>query len=234
MKLALAENKILKIGNDFIDLPSHIMPALPEFWVRADSGITKDGSNKVSQWNDLSANSKHLTQVTASLQPTWIDNVLNGKPVVRFNSSKLRNANVVINQPYTIFIVYSMTAASTVGFIINMVMGAASNGLRYYLNSFRYNAGADIAVIAQSLPVPHTLFSGILNGANSKMFFNGNFHLTNNFGTNGSICITLGSWDGSPPYYLFGDIAELIIFNGELNDSQRQVVESYLMTKYEL
>lgn len=38
-------------------------------WYRADQGVTLD-TGKVSQWNDLSGNGRHITQTTASLRPT--------------------------------------------------------------------------------------------------------------------------------------------------------------------
>ena len=61
------------------------------YWLDADdiSTITKDGSNKVSAWNDKSGNAKHATMATASRQPTYVasDPVLNGKPSVKSSSS---------------------------------------------------------------------------------------------------------------------------------------------------
>lgn len=42
----------------------------PRVWLDATlSGITKDGSNQVSQWNDLSGNGRHATQPTALRGP---------------------------------------------------------------------------------------------------------------------------------------------------------------------
>lgn len=49
----------------------------------ADQGITKDGSDRVSQWNDLTGNGVHLTQATGALQPLWVSNGINGKPALR-------------------------------------------------------------------------------------------------------------------------------------------------------
>ena len=37
-------------------------------WLRADTGITKDGADKVSQWDDISGSANHATQGTAGNQ----------------------------------------------------------------------------------------------------------------------------------------------------------------------
>lgn len=50
------------------------------------SSITLNGSN-VSQWDDLSGNSRHLTQETALNQPGYNANGLNGKAVLTFDGT---------------------------------------------------------------------------------------------------------------------------------------------------
>lgn len=68
-----------------------------QVWLSAD-GVDPadptqvDGSGNVQQWNDLSGNSNHATNPTASERPTFVTNAMNGKPVLRFTeatSSKL-------------------------------------------------------------------------------------------------------------------------------------------------
>ena len=54
------------------------------FRYRADLGITKDGSDLVSAWADQSGNDDHLANPTAN-KPLWVDNQVNGYPIVRFN-----------------------------------------------------------------------------------------------------------------------------------------------------
>ena len=58
-----------------------------QLWLDADADytITKDGSNKVSQWNDKSGNENHIEQTVWSKMPTWLKNGMNGNPTVDFN-----------------------------------------------------------------------------------------------------------------------------------------------------
>lgn len=57
------------------------------FWVSADGSVTKDASNNVSEWVDMSSNSNNVTQPTAASQPLWQANTLNGHPVIKFDGT---------------------------------------------------------------------------------------------------------------------------------------------------
>lgn len=52
-------------------------------WLRADAGVTVDGSNNVSTWTDQSGNGKDATQASASLRPAYQTNQQNGLPMIR-------------------------------------------------------------------------------------------------------------------------------------------------------
>lgn len=54
-------------------------------WYRANLGITKDGSNKVSIWADQSGNGHHANQETGANQPLWQDAQINGHPSIQFD-----------------------------------------------------------------------------------------------------------------------------------------------------
>src|SRR4051794_29666710 len=56
-------------------------------WLRADSGITKDSTNHVSEWVDLSGRATHFTQGDLSRQPVWVGTDLGGKAAVQFDGS---------------------------------------------------------------------------------------------------------------------------------------------------
>ncbi|MCC7260144.1 MAG: hypothetical protein IT567_03850 [Alphaproteobacteria bacterium] len=56
-----------------------------KLWLKADAGITKDGSNKVSAWAGQSGTLNPASQGTATKQPLWVSGGLNGYPVIRFD-----------------------------------------------------------------------------------------------------------------------------------------------------
>ncbi|MFM6254192.1 MAG: hypothetical protein ACKPEQ_34470, partial [Dolichospermum sp.] len=57
-----------------------------DLWLDAadSSTITLNGST-VSQWNDKSGNGRNAIQATATNQPAYTANGLNGKPVLTFD-----------------------------------------------------------------------------------------------------------------------------------------------------
>ena len=71
--------------NETVWNPSMLGPAL---WLDAAdaSTITLNGST-VSQWSDKSGNGFHVTQATASLQPTYQATGFNSQPTVYFDNS---------------------------------------------------------------------------------------------------------------------------------------------------
>ncbi len=71
--------------------PSATVSAGLQSWYRADLGVTKDSSNNVSQWADLSGNGVHVSQPTATAQPVWNANGAGSEPVVQFNVGAARN-----------------------------------------------------------------------------------------------------------------------------------------------
>ncbi len=60
----------------------------------ASKGLTVDGSGFVTNWTDLSGNGNDMAQATADAQPMRVNNVVGGKPVVVFDGS-----NDVLQRP---------------------------------------------------------------------------------------------------------------------------------------
>lgn len=72
--------------------PSQLGSSVLKLWLDASdiSTITKNGSNYVSQWNDKSGNNNHVSQSTASLQPSYSSSysIANNKQAIIFPSSE--------------------------------------------------------------------------------------------------------------------------------------------------
>jgi hypothetical protein len=81
-----------------------------KLWLKADSGITKDGSNKVSAWTDQSGQGNNGSQGTALAQPTWNASAQNSLPTVRFTDGHMIDLGtaqlVQRNQPFSIWFVF--------------------------------------------------------------------------------------------------------------------------------
>ena len=57
-------------------------------WLKADAGTSTTTNNApISSWNDQSGNGINVSQATASLQPTYLTNALNGMPAIQFDNA---------------------------------------------------------------------------------------------------------------------------------------------------
>jgi len=70
------------------------------YW-EADQGITLDGSNKVSQWDDLSGFGAHMTQSDPTVRFGYTASSINGRPTVDMVSGILNKMTATINFPAT-------------------------------------------------------------------------------------------------------------------------------------
>ena len=87
--------------------------SLAHWYDASDSStITKDGSNRVSQWNDKKG-SDNLVQATSGNQPLWTDADQNSKAVIDFVSSRyMANSASSVAQPNTYFVALTAPASS--------------------------------------------------------------------------------------------------------------------------
>ncbi|MHB9025289.1 MAG: Ig-like domain-containing protein [Armatimonadota bacterium] len=231
-----------------------ISPAGMQLWLKADAGITKDGYDRISAWADQSGQGANVTQGTGTYQPLYTAGSINGLPVVHFDGTNdvMASSAVTLNQQHTIVAVARVQ--SVAGTVNNPIFSYASTSnnaaevemVAYdwcgsYIFRCRY-PGLDPwnqtnMKFAMTMPVLMTQVKGANGSTAVKCYVNGtkvgpDQAVTTNFSTT-SRCFRLGrhSYYGE---YLPGDIAEVLVFDHDLTDSDRQIVESYLKTKYGL
>ncbi|HAO46726.1 MAG TPA: LamG domain-containing protein [Ferruginibacter sp.] len=239
-------------------------------WLKADAGVYNNAGTTlaangqtVQQWNDQSGNNNHASQATAALKPTFVTNVLNGLPVVRFSSHMLvtPSLDLTATDKVDLYIVYKSSN------LTGNWEAIAEHGPDY--NSFKGFAFFDNS---QS-PLPYRgMYPGHSgNGYNTKNYpFKANvFKIVDasfdrgaavagevNLRINGKDCVlydqsapynndNLGNYDNRPLYIgnrgnavnsfpLVGDIAEIILYNRKLTPAEKATIESYLNTKYNI
>jgi hypothetical protein len=206
------------------------------------SSITKDGSNFVSQFSDLSGNGNHLAQSYTGLRPLYSATGLNNKPSIKFDGVddilKSISNSTITTPPYSLFVVFSPATSGTAEQIIvswggnqytaldiavtqnirfgNFAVGfvgAGNNSL--VTNSVYYTSATKSSSSLISLWV-----NGILKGTGTKV------------ATVTADKLTMGNSDSSFPFN--GYISEIILYNRELSTAERQKVELYLKKKYSL
>lgn len=217
-------------------------------WLASDSAVTLNGS-AVSSWNDISGNGHVFSQGNGADQPQKLTNVsaLNNQSVVRFDgTSDFLNAGNILN----------ISTNSLTSFLVakgsGMFYSKFGNGSTPFNIYSCYSigaeeghemAGASYQTFSASAISDYHVLNFSMDRANSSAKLLRNFNPlvtsaltgisspTYNFSTSNPLLLGRYSLSGNP-FYLNGDISEVIFYNFPLNDSLRQLVQNHLMYKY--
>jgi len=201
-----------------------------KLWLDAadSSTITKDGSNKVSLWNDKSGNSFNLSQSTSGSQPTY--DPTNSK--VTFSSDSLSATAPTLSQPLTFFTVLEYSGSNTNGqYVHDSSTGRYVFG-EWSSDGWGLNQGDSSLKSTTLNPTTKSVFSYQFNGSSSAVFINGNqelsgTHPTDNLGGN----YVLGAHNGGSYSPFQGSIYEHLIISN-ISSQDRQNIEGYLAPKW--
>jgi len=205
--------------------------------------------NKVANWYDINPQlitKKNAYQNTSENQPTYVEDIINGLPVVRFTFSDSQYLNLpdgtvpYNNSPYTIFFVSKTNALAQHG-----ILGSGNYSDPNKSNAFRYdsiglyNYWWDFDLDSTGNPITIGEFYVIdyyYNLSIRELYINGS--LNNSMVSSSNEAVESNNTIGrtSPTTYggeyMNGDIAEIIIFDRALKDEERKSVEKYLGKKW--
>lgn len=245
--IAITSSLLLAAG------PANISDGL-RMWLDANA-MALNNNDPVSSWTDLSGNNKHAVQDTASYRPLFKTNVLNGKPAVVFDGSNdylTIDGSMVANTNYSIFAVVKRNSSNPGSF--NYYMGGTQAAMNRNLQlgwrsnttltHGQYTNDYDMRVPSYSVSMPaYLITTRHSNSLGNDTYLNGALKGLNMNNVSSARLVHLSSWQGaSIGRYIDntintrfnGYVAELIIYNRYLSETERKSVESYLATKYGL
>jgi hypothetical protein len=210
-----------------------------QLWVRADQGVSRDGSNLVGTWSDQSGNGRHFSEATN--KPLWVSSLVNGQPAIRFDGTddKLATADFAVSAPYHVFVVHKNLTATDLDSLFYFDNDAASTtpfrlavntpgpNLRIDANG---NSGATISIDTTNF----ILVAAYLNGTSSYLTKNNEANATS-----GGNVGTLAT-DGMVLCARFSDrfhsaeIAEVVLYGGEITGTNLTRLQSYFKNRYGL
>jgi alpha-tubulin suppressor-like RCC1 family protein len=222
------------------------LPAIPtssiSFWLRAERGVTRDVSNRVSAWLDQSGQNVAGTQSNTLVQPLLVDSSLSGKPAVRFDG-----LDDLLNLPDfasgltegEVFVV-AKASATQVDVATLWMMGddyiwgpnTYPGGDGTVCETFGTRNQKNTGVPSQLLTQAH-LYNVSSKAGEFVTRFNGIEHYrtaSNTIFFPSAPLLGGGIYDR---HRFGGDIAELIVFNHVLTAADRSMVEGYLGSKYQ-
>jgi hypothetical protein len=195
------------------------------------------------------AGTDHLNQTTAANKPTLQSGagvLLNGQPVIRFDGTNDfldTGAWTDLSQPNTVVIVAKSAAASPALLTVNLfdsgVSTAAKRNVLYVLsggtdNWYLYSGtgpfGFDTTRVADASWHQHLC---LFSGAASSHWLDGGTAATGNAGAlaMGSLCV--GTFSGAGAFFA-ADISEIVVYDANLSDADKNQVGQYLGTRYGL
>ena len=244
-------------------------------WLKADAGTFTDfagttaatDGDTVFLWKDqetttgsndaFAPNDGAGTAILADATPTWVDNQVNGLPVVRFDGEDASNDRLYLQDTplstnpdqWTIFVVFKQALDDT----SQDMLFTHRNGGTQLIQTSVAGSSATLQLRGSGNHLVTLTQSGVVNGAfNVAMFqfdtvndshaisVNGATETTNtyDFGAENFIADTqrIGYYfSGSSNGFLNGDIAELIVYQDvALTPDQKNDIGYYLAQKYDL
>lgn len=204
-------------------------------WLQADQIVGLVDNDPVALWEDSSGNNNDYTQGTAANRPLYKVNIINGKPVVRFdatNDALIASAPIASGPPLCTFAVLAFNIASATK---RALTGSGGPGGNWFLgtnsaNVYRAFNGGDIlggavaggvfkifSFLQLAGPVNTFFVNGVSQGSNALTHYPGTIVM----GAAGDIATNPAN----------GDIAEVLVYTANVS-SLRTQIEAYLMAKY--
>jgi regulation of enolase protein 1 (concanavalin A-like superfamily) len=222
-------------------------------WLRSDVGLVYNASNQVSLWPDQSSNGFNGAQSNSTNQPILVTNAVNGLPAVQFTPGGSGQflqfpAGFDFTAGLSLFVVLNPTTMAANASILdfrNYTGGvstdefglselATSGGAIFYAYSGSVASSGSFAtaLTANTFQLLEAVYDGV---SSVSVYKNGTL-----IGTQGSLQ-TLANVvrnnnfigeSGNGANFFTGEIAEILIFNTNLNSTARAAVESYLLAKF--
>ena len=235
-------------------LPSSISGMKMWFDAADADSITKDGNNFVTAWEDKSGNGNHAVQIASHYNPKLIQNRINGLPALRFSD----NTNSALKAPwgtlfssnttdYTIVVVFKFTSTSSKQTIFRSAQGhlsgnsgctmvrgySSGNENMYQINNTRGFVSKSIANEFGTVPNVVVLRK---TGNQGDVYRNKNKRgdtktLSDTLRISG-YDMYLGHHAGSDNSSFTGDIAEFIVFDRGISDTELNQIRQHLGVKW--
>lgn len=219
----------------FSQIPSNNL----KLWLQGDSNVVLS-NNTVVSWNDVNSNGFSAVQPNANSRPTQVfDNSIQSNTIQfdGIDNILLVDFGTLTPQANTYFIVWKTNGTTPIQ--IAFASSPKLNALLTNNNQLFLNGGTGQSYYSEPLPFNYIISSCIFNGNQSKLYRNGVLKNIKNSGSNElDAVLEIGGLRSqaaqfpSIPGWLNGNIAEFIMYDSVLSDTERSQVEQYLANKY--
>lgn len=212
-------------------------------WLNNDpTTMTMSGANKVSEWRDSSGNLNHFTQATGANQPLFVANGINSQNGIKWDQASDQYLDCVLStvipQKFEVFIVWNINTGSTslYPFAYDRSGTSGNRIMMYWFPDFiRVASSTEINAYAKTRPFGLIASDVVYNNTSTKVYENNVLKATVTSGSNSLTSLRLGHlYTTDSLSRLHGYICEMIIYAKELNTTERNLINNYLIAKYGL
>ncbi|MEP0009761.1 MAG: LamG-like jellyroll fold domain-containing protein, partial [Balneola sp.] len=220
------------------------LPSL-QFWVAGDGATyTANSGDPVSNWANQTAEVTSAYQNLSEYRPNRITDSgvsflrFDGNAGVKFLEMGTADSLGILNSNYEIFMV-ARSSSTNIGFLMGGTVG------NFEIHT-RPDGGVGTRFIPKSglyvdSPVNSTdgnfhIFNAKATSTKAMLRIDGNSTFVNQDARSGVVSeLLMGARrDGTPAYNFDGDIAEILIYNTGLSDSESLLISQYLANKYSI
>lgn len=211
-----------------------------ELWLKADS-LSASDNDLIDTWSDLSGQGHDATQ-TGSNRATYIENQINGLPVIRFDGVDDYYDDSHSYNSRTVFVVYRVSSVSQDTNDLGQLWGEYAAGVHVACDArgggnsqgFSFDGSGGSGGIYS---LDNNAFSGVVTNSNTQAWVYDQTHLvTTQFTATTAISQqVIGNLFPSFPvgnHQFGGDIAEIIVYSTDLSSAEIDAIKTYLNTKY--
>ncbi len=204
-------------------------------WYRGDLGVTLNGST-VSTWSDQSGVGNHLTQASASSQPTFnaANSNFSNQPTLDLDGSNdWMSGGASYAEPNTIVVCARNSGSGSAYHVLCDGSGSNLRLMRVEITSQQLivYGGSSLGDGTWTTNSKHSV-AGVFNGASSSVRMD-SVTTSGASGAGASTGFTLGAAGGgagSIPWQ--GSIAEVLMYNRALSTTELDRIFSYLTGRY--
>ncbi|MEM6524281.1 MAG: T9SS type A sorting domain-containing protein [Bacteroidota bacterium] len=226
-----------------------------QLWLKADDLSLANGAN-VTSWADASGNG--LSATSSGSPPTFSTNSVNSiLPSVNFDGTQFLSLGIPMSldlvpgsDSISFFAVYNVpmpsAAATLMSKAVTTTPAAAlqySFGLDVTMATYRFASSIGSVGIIGSIDATDDWFlsSQLTNNMQQNSWTNGSANFAAGIGTDQASTteVLIGASRLEAPNTgidesLVGDLSEIVLYDAELNQAQRIIIENYLAAKYDI